>query len=60
MGWVVPSYSRFYSVVSMFVAPLMPIYFYPRFGYMKVFSAAMTTAGSSLLLFGLCYYISNK
>ena len=60
MGCVVSHYTRFFSVLTIFVAPLMPIYFYPRFGYMKVFSAAVTTTGFSMLLFGFSYYISNK
>ena len=50
----------FYTVVSIFVSPLLPLYFYPRFGYMKVFAASITTTGCSIILFGICYYIPNK
>ena len=50
----------FHTVMSMFVAPLLPLYFYPRFGYMKVFAAAVTTTGLALLLFGVNHFISNK
>ena len=60
MGFVPDIISRFYTVVSMFVAPLLPLYFYPRFGYMKVFAASITSTGLALLLFGVNHYISNK
>ena len=53
-------YSRFYTVVSIFMSPLLPLYFFPRFGYMKVFAASITTTGLSILLYGVTYYIPNK
>ena len=46
--------------VTPFVAPLLPLYFFPRFGYMKVFAASITSTGLALLLFGVNHYISNK
>ena len=53
-------YSRFYTVVSIFMSPLLPLYFYPRFGYVRVFSAALTTTGGSIVLQGACHFIPNK